>query len=43
MSLANGRVISCLEGGYKLDAVGIGECAAECASVLLGDPLDNME
>lgn len=43
MELAGGKVLLCLEGGYKLDFPGIGECATACASALLGDPLDNIE
>jgi len=36
-SLANGKVILALEGGYNIDAVSY--CMTMCTKALLGDPL----
>lgn len=38
MSLANGKVILVLEGGFNVQAVG--ECTEACLQALLGAPLE---
>lgn len=40
-SLANGKVILALEGGYNIDAVSY--CMTTCTKALLGDPLPPLE
>jgi len=40
-SLAEGRVVVALEGGYNLAT--ISECATQCARALLGDPLPTLQ
>jgi histone deacetylase 6 len=40
-SLAEGRVVVALEGGYNLAT--ISECATQCAKALLGDPLPTLQ
>jgi hypothetical protein len=37
MSLASGRLLLCLEGGYSLSA--LPKCVSACLRALLGDPL----
>jgi len=40
-SLANGKVILALEGGYNIDAVSY--CMTMCTKALLGDPLPPLD